>query len=180
MKKHFLIMVAAALGAIALLGQARAQTTTLYVYSVKFVCGLQIVSSVQFPPPHEPTVKPGNYATAINVHNYHLKPVTLRKKAVIARPESVQPRGPISPTVSENLGPNQALTVDCNEIAKLFPVGAAPLPPFIDGFVEIVSPVQLSVAAVYTTQTCTNPANKCSILGDLDIDVVTQSAFKDQ
>ncbi len=70
--------------------------------------------------------------------------------------------------------------MDCNEIAKLFPVGTAPLPPFIDGFVEIVSPVQLSVAAVYTTQTCTNPANKCSILGDLDIDVVTQSAFRDQ
>jgi hypothetical protein len=177
MNKRFTILIAAALVVIALVGQARAQ---LYVYSVKFVCGLQVISSSQFPPPHEPTVKPGNYATAINVHNYHLKPITLRKKAVIARPESVQPRGPISPIVSENLGPNQALTVDCNEIAHLFPVGTAPLPPFIDGFVEIVSPVQLSVAAVYTTQTCTNPANKCSILGDLDIDVVTQSAFRDQ
>ncbi len=177
MKKHLLIMVAAALVVIALVGQARAQ---LFVYSVKFVSGLQIVPSTQFPPPHEPTVKPGNYATAINVHNYHLKPVTLRKKAVIARPESVSPRGPISAIVGENLGPNQALTVDCNEIVKLFPAGTAPLPPFIDGFVEIVSPVQLSVAAVYTTQTCTNPANKCSILGDLAIEVVPQSAFRDQ
>jgi len=176
MSKRFTILVAAVLAVIALGGQARAQ---LYVYSVKYVCGLQVIPSNQFPPPHEPTVKPGNYATAINVHNYHLKLTTLRKKAVIARPES-QPRGPISAIVSENLGPNQALTVDCNEIAKLFPVGSAPLPPFIDGFVEIVSPVQLSVAAVYTTQTCTNPANKCSILGDLSIEVVPQAAFRDQ
>jgi hypothetical protein len=56
----------------------------------------------------------------------------------------------------------------------------APLPPFIDGFVEIVSPLQLSVAAVYTSQTCTNPANKCSVLGDLSLEVVPQSAFRDQ
>jgi|SRR5262249_20065515 len=179
MKNHPLTIVAAAVGAIAFLGQARAQVTP-FVYSVKFVCGLQIVPSIQFPAPREPTVKPGNYATAINVHNYHLKAITLRKKAVIARPESVLPRGPISASVAETLGPNQALTVDCNEIVKLFPVGAAPLPPFIDGFVEIVSPLQLSVAAVYTSQTCTNPANKCSVLGDLGLEVVPQSAFRDQ
>ena len=59
----------------------------------------------QFVPPHEPTVKPGNYATAINIHNYYLKPTTLRKKAVIALPESVLPRGQISPIIGEDLEP---------------------------------------------------------------------------
>jgi hypothetical protein len=180
MKKHLLIMAAAGMALLGSLGQARAQLTPLFVYSVKFVCGLQVVPSIQFPPPREPTVKPGNYVTAINVHNYHLKATALRKKAVIALPESILTRGRISTIVAENLGPNQALTVDCNEIVKLFPVAPVPLPPFIDGFVEIVSPVQLSVAAVYTSQTCTNPANRCTILGDLDLEVVPQQAFRDQ
>ncbi len=179
MKKQVVTMAAAALGVIALLGQARAQTPP-FVYSVKFVCGLQVVPSLQFPPPHEPSVKPGNYATAINVHNYHNVQVVLRlKKAVIARPESVMPRGPISKLVTgEPIDADRALTVDCNEIALLY--SGVTLPPFIEGFVEIVSPLQLSVVAVYTTQTCTNPVNKCSILGDLAIEVVPQSAFRDQ
>ena len=179
--KKYAVIVIAALSVMAAVGQARAQGTTLFVYSVKFVCGVQGVPSSQFPPPHEPTVKPGNYATAINVHNYHVATAgtSLRKKAVIALPESVNPRGRISTIVGEKLGANQALTVDCNEIAKLF-VGVA-LPPFIDGFVEIVSPVQLSVAAVYTSQTCINPmGSKCGSLGDLSLEVVPQTAFRDQ
>jgi hypothetical protein len=180
MKKHAIIVIAA-LGVMVAIGQARAQGTALYTYSVKFLCGLQGVPSSQFPPPREPTVKPGNYATAINVHNYHVATsgTSFRKKAVIARPESVNPRGPISTVVGEKLGPNQALTVDCNEIAKLF--GPIALPPFIDGFVEIVSPVQLSVTAVYTTQTCITPSGtKCGSLGDLSLEAVPQTAFRDQ
>jgi hypothetical protein len=181
--KKYAVIVIAALGVMAAIGQARAQVSPLYTYSVKFVCGLQSVPSSQFPPPREPTVKPGNYATAINVHNYHVATsgTSFRKKAVIARPESVSPRGPISTIVGEKLGPNQALSVDCNEIAKLFP-STVPLPPFIDGFVEIVSPVQLSVTAVYTTQTCNMPAGSkgCASLGDLSIEVVPQTAFRDQ
>jgi hypothetical protein len=49
-----------------------------YVYAVKFVCGYQ-------PPlPHtgkfgEPVVKPGNYATDINIHNPQTQPQNLQK-----------------------------------------------------------------------------------------------------
>jgi hypothetical protein len=180
MKTRALILVAA-LSAIASIAPAGAQPVPPFVYSVKFVCGLQAIPASQFPPPHEPTVKPGNYATSINVHNYHIATtgVTFQKKAVIAFPES-QARGPISNIIKESLRPNQALSVDCNELEHLFPPPVA-LPPFIEGFVEIVSPVQLSVTAVYTTQTCVTPSGtRCASLGDLAIEVVPQSAFRDQ
>ena len=177
--KKSLVIVAAAFTVMAAIGQARAQAAPLFVYSVKYVCGLQTIPSTSFRPPAEPPVKPGNYATAINFHNYHLKGTVLRKKAVIAGVPGVS-AGQISPITGLDIGPNQALTIDCNQIFKAFPVGSAPLPPFIEGFVEIMSPVQLSVAAVYTSQTCINPANRCSVLGEVTLDVVTQSAFRDQ
>src|SRR5215831_4158638 len=49
------------------------------VYSVKFICGDQSAIP-NLRPPSEPPVKPGNYATAINIHNYHLD-----QTAVIAK-----------------------------------------------------------------------------------------------
>jgi len=105
---------------------------------VKFVCGLQ--PPVQPPQTQfEPPVKPGNYATAVNVHNYHpSQTVPLAKKAVIALQEDTKPRGPISRLVSDSLDPDQAFEVDCNEIVGLLQTAAVPLPPFIKGFVEIV------------------------------------------
>src|SRR5712692_4278018 len=82
----------------------------LCIYSVKFVCGLQ--PPVQPPQTQfEPPVKPGNYATAVNVHNYHpSQTVPLAKKAVVAFPEDV-PQGPgqISPFQKLILGPDQAV-----------------------------------------------------------------------
>jgi hypothetical protein len=172
--KMCLIIVAAALAIMAAIGQARAQAgTPSYVYSVKYVCGLQIIASTQFRPPAEPPVKPGNYATAINIHNYHTKETSIATKAVVAG-------GQIGKLAGRGMLPNQALNLSCAQIVAMIPPTTAPLPMFIEGFVEIVSPVQLSVAAVYTSQTCINPGAKCSMLGELSIDVVTQSAFRDQ
>jgi hypothetical protein len=175
MKKHGVIVIAAAaLGVLASTGLARAQASTApYVYSVKYLCGLQVVPSTQFPPPQEPPVKPGNYATAINIHNYHLKPTVFQRKSVVAG-------GAIGKLLARQiLAANQAVTVGCQQIVAAIPPGTTVPPPFIEGFAEIVSPVQLSVTAVYTTQTCVNPG-KCSELGSLSIEVVPQSAFRDQ
>ena len=94
--KKSLVIVAAAFTVMAAIGQARAQAAPLFVYSVKYVCGLQTIPSTSFRPPAEPPVKPGNYATAINFHNYHLKGTDLRKKAVIAG-RSRRFRGPDQP-----------------------------------------------------------------------------------
>jgi hypothetical protein len=178
------LLAIAVLGSTLCLGQAQAQTTPQYVYSVKFLCGLQVLGPRVFIPPQEPPVKPGNYATAVNIHNFHNADAVFAKKAVVALPERQTQRGPVSNFVKEVLGPDQALEVDCTDIVSLFAPPVA-LPPFIKGFVEIVSPVQLSVTAVYTAQTCKNPKTQkvstqignCSQLGELALEVVPQNPF---
>jgi len=194
--KSLIIMVIVAVVLGASLGSAQAQgsPTPSFLYSVKFVCGLQTLGSPAFAPPKEPPVKPGNYATAVNIHNFHNGPnatVEFCKKAVVALPERILPRGPVSPIKFDALGPDQALEVDCTDIASLFPAGTK-LPPFIKGFVEINSPVELSVTAVYTAQTCRDPQlikkgadpdaiipfpGFCRSLGELDLEVVPQNHF---
>ena len=145
------------------------------LYSVKFLCGLQTTSSTIFSPPQEPPVKPGNYATAINIHNFSDKDVKLQKKAVIALPER-EPRGPISAFATDVLRPDEAMEVDCTDIAGLF--GGLTLPGFIKGFVEINSPVELSVIAVYSAQTCHPDAAKtCATLGELDFELEQYRPF---
>jgi hypothetical protein len=144
--------------------QAQAQTQTCSiggqpcVYSVKFICGDQgPIPNLR--PPREPPVKPGNYATAVNIHNFHLdQQAVILKSAVIALPESQKPGQPSQPrTVA--LGPGQAFEIDCSDIVSLFPSSPA-LPAFIKGFVELRgSPgapfPTLSVTAVYTAQATT-------------------------
>ena len=154
---------------------ATAEAQQLFLYSVKFLCGQQ--TKLPGPPPLEPPVKPGNYATAVNLHNFQPREVIIQKKAVIALPQG-QPPGPISNFARDLLLPNQALEVDCSNIVALFPPTIV-LPAFIKGFVEIISPVELSVVAVYTAQTCRGvpPDDLCSVLGELDLEVVPQRSF---
>jgi len=55
------------------------------VYSVKYVCGVQ-AALANLRLPSEPPVKPGNYATAINIHNFHQdqKAVILKRAVIVA------------------------------------------------------------------------------------------------
>ena len=50
-------------------------------YAVKFVCGMQppLQTATGQPGLGEPVVKPGNYATEINIHNFMYREVPLRK-----------------------------------------------------------------------------------------------------
>jgi hypothetical protein len=160
------------------------------VYSVKFLLGFQdpvpINPARGFGPQSEPRVKPGNYATAVNIHNFHTFQVTLCKKAVLAPPEhcftSVPSNDPactriIGKPVTLTLGPDDAFEVDCQDIVSLlFPQGTTtPIPPFIKGFVEISVAPQfflplnnpISVTGVYTSMICPNsfdqtPGGTCS------------------
>lgn len=147
------------------------------IYSVKFVCGLQFPNTTLVPP-SEPPVKPGNYATAVNIHNFHNdQTVTIAKKAVIANPEN-QPPGEISRFQKVTLAPDQALEIDCPDIASLLANPVAPLPSFIKGFVEVISPTTLSVTGVYTAQACdVTTAGQCSQTGPVSVDVVPEQAF---
>lgn len=139
-----------------------------FIYSVKFVCGLQTLptNTQQFPPPQEPPVKPGNYATSINIHNIFETENFIFTKAVIAG-------GIVGPFTGLVLGPNRAIVIDCTQIFRM--LGGVPVTQtFIEGFVEIGSRTKLSVASVYTSQTCLNPGptTKCSQLGELSTTVV--------
>jgi hypothetical protein len=152
---------------------AWAQSCNFCVYSVKFICGAQQFDP-NIVPPTEPPVKPGNYATAINIHNFHAGPeqaVTIMKSAVIAYPESNQQDQVGPPGQSVTVKPGHAIEIDCPDIISLLPTA---LPILIKGFVDLRgfpdAPLPpLSVTAVYTAQATTIPDAQP---GPLSIEVV--------
>ena len=161
---------------------ARAQNCSVgrlpCVYSVKFICG-DLSANPNLQLPSEPPVKPGNYATAVNIHNFHQsQKAVILKRAVIANPEN-QPPGQISPFRQVALGPSQAFEIDCADIVTLFGSLPAPLPPFIKGFVELrgqpPNPFPtLSVTAVYTAQAATAAGTQG---GPVSVEVVPVQPF---
>src|SRR6516164_2174086 len=161
---------------------ARAQNCSVgrlpCVYSVKFICGDQSADP-NLHLPSEPPVKPGNYATAVNIHNFHQdQKAVIQKRAVIANPEN-QPPGLISRPRQVILGPDQAFEIDCSDIVTLFGPLPAPLPQFIKGFVELrglpPNPFPtLSVTAVYTAQATTAAGTQG---GPVSIEVVPVQPF---
>jgi hypothetical protein len=134
----------------------------VWSYAAKFVCGFQDINAAGVPAPGEPVVKPGNYATEINIHNPSYKHMPLRKKFlvlvnlqnpqspwIIREPAQVEPMKIITMT----LGPDYATMDDCNNLWRLT-YGAASVPPspmpvFI-GYLVVLSPQELDVDVVYT------------------------------
>jgi hypothetical protein len=110
-----------------------------FQYAVKFVCGEADERGI---------VAPGQYFTAINIHNpSSTRPVKFQWKIAIA-PPGVK-GGPISKFFDAGLKPDQALEIDCPDITRRSPgVEFKPL----KGFVVILSPCELDVVAVYTAQ----------------------------
>jgi len=132
------------------------------VYAVKFLCG-------SFTPPfpseeREWPVKPGNYFTAINVHNPNSVLVSFQKKAVLLyggerppRPEEPMPPGKL---FEASLKDDWGLEIDCTDIRKQLLGSAVPsAPAFITGWVVIEvpgtpkhpEPRPIDVTAVYTS-----------------------------
>ena len=115
----------------------------LRTYSAKFVCGA-FTGDIEGP------VKPGNYATAINVHNLQDEPVEFTKKAVLSVRED-EPSSPPSSAIPLTRGPDEALEIDCADIRQI--LGLPPGEEFIKGFVVIRSDsVEMDVVAVYTAR----------------------------
>jgi hypothetical protein len=102
-------------------------------------------------------IKPGNYATAINIHNPSLgaEPVTIYKRAVLAPGEGEDTQSP-SKFLNYSLSPGHAVEVDCYDIEQrmlnLGPTFATTPDNFIKGFVTILSRDQLDVVGVYTAE----------------------------
>jgi hypothetical protein len=113
-----------------------------FMYPVKFVC----VPGVG--PDSSPFVAQ-NYSTVINVHNPHSNSISLLKKAVLAQSEDEE-RGNISRLVKDMLSPDEALSVNCDDIAALF--NGSKVHQIRDGFVVLISKFELDVSAVYTTK----------------------------
>src|SRR6266446_8021626 len=96
------------------------------IYSVKFLCG-------DFPIPTSGTqsegpVKPGDYQTAINVHNPNFSPVSFVKKAVLMFPnidpacQFECPRRP-GQLYTATLKSDWGMEIDCADIRKVLLAG---------------------------------------------------------
>ena len=116
---------------------AHAQTQlSLKTYAAKFVCGKG-----------EPRIaSEGQYFTMINVHNPSpFKKAPYIKRFAIALPD--ERPGKISNFFGAILGPDEAMTIDCENIYKHTQV---PSGQFLEGFALIYALEELDVVAVYT------------------------------
>jgi hypothetical protein len=123
----------------------------LHSYSVKFVCGIQKDRDRDCTP-----VRPGIYATEINIHNFSSTEAKIHKLLLptvfAGAPAGREPRI-VEPKIVDTivLPPNTATMDDCYRIAELLFGARPPMPmPLTIGFIEIISPVELAVTAVYT------------------------------
>lgn len=146
-----------------------------YLYAAKFVCGLQ--GTVALNPPQEPPVKPGNYATSINVVNplpsnfNNSGTIRVRKIAVISYPEPTYTDHASSALKYISVNPLRSFYIDCADIfGSIFPtppVGG--WPSFIEGYVVLYAEKPLRVTAVYTSEA---PAAIGSYDPDIDVEDV--------
>jgi hypothetical protein len=135
------------------------------VYAVKFLCGSFLPKSLTPPTDgFEWPVKPGNYLTAINVHNPNSVSLSFQKKAVLLyradKPSNPEEPMPPGRWFEAALKDDWGFEIDCNDIRNKLLGGAAPgAPTFITGWVVIevkgtanrLEPRPLDVTAVYTS-----------------------------
>jgi len=131
-------------------------------FAAKFVCGEQVADQAGQPIAGEPVVKPGNYATEINIHNPHyLGPIQIRQKALLLVDRG-EPVGrapgiaqPIAFSPLFGLPDDGATMMDCNGIWNLLNPGTTPPTPMplTIGYLVIVSPANLDVVSVMTATT---------------------------
>ena len=118
-----------------------------FVYSVKFICGVQNPSTACTP------VRPGAYATEINIHNFHQPggPTAHIQKRILHLVNNNQTVG-LEPQIANaqnfaniTLPPDTATMDDCCNLGPNFAPNALNI-----GFLELSSNLTLNVTAVYT------------------------------
>ena len=120
--------------------QAQLKETAGFQYAVKSVCGKS----------KGVVVAPGEYFTAINVHNPNEKGINFKWKFATALPG--KQRGQVSKFSDVMLEPDQAFEIDCPDIFQR----AESKDGFVKGFVVIESDLELDVVAVYTAAGATS------------------------
>jgi len=136
------------LGIILILVAGSAFAQTQFTYVAKFICGKTSGT--------EPAVfafAPGSYFTSVNVRNASNVNVTVQKR--FSRGNLGETMGIISPFFAMPLQPARTAEVECRSIYAHLNV---PLGAFIEGFVELRSPVELDVEGIYTLQSGTSVA----------------------
>jgi hypothetical protein len=106
-----------------------------FQYAAKFLCTANIPGTSQT----TTSVLPGVYQTAVNIHNPNDQTVRWRRKIT-------QPGLGISKFIEDQLKPDEAARVDCDQIARDF----GPFIHGVEGFLVIESTQTLDVTAVYT------------------------------
>ncbi len=110
-------------------------------YAVKFLCGKAPGGDAAA------VVAPGQYFTAVNVHNPARTGVGFIKKVALAN--AFQKPGKVSKFVEGKLGPDEAMEVDCRELARMG--GVAPGALFGGYLVfETKEGTELDIVAIYT------------------------------
>lgn len=117
---------------------------TSFVYSAKFLCG-----TVEGPDSAgavaEPPVKPGNYATDIDIHNFQNETVEL---AVTVTTDQFRRSGE---TQTLRIGPDSSTQLSCRDLVELLGREIASR-SFVKGFVEVETETEVEIAAVYTSK----------------------------
>lgn len=126
-----------------------AQQNGYYSYSVKFVCGRQGSDDPQLA-----VVRPGVYATEINIYNYGAKEASIKKRAIplVVNGQAIGREPNYSRIQGEDsivLPPETATMDDCYRITRI--LGMAP-GTYVIGFLQLVSDRDLDVTAVYTSE----------------------------
>jgi hypothetical protein len=161
-------------------------------FAAKFVCGEQLADVPGQETSGEPPVKPGNYATEINIHNPHYRgPIQIRTKVVLLVEGTRAARAPTTaaPSVFSPLfalRDDAGTMQDCNGIwEQLNPGVPPPSPmPLMIGYFVIVSPANLDVVSVLTATTSTSNLEPAGIaLETLVVEgkrvVIPSTAFPD-
>ena len=124
----------------------------IFSYSVKYVCGVQEACDCSC----TTGVRPGSYATEINIYNYNDDNAPIEKRVVpvvfAGAPQGREPKfASIKARDKMVLPPNSATMDDCCRIVEML-LDSAPSAkfPLNIGFLEILSTVELKVTAVYT------------------------------
>lgn len=128
-----------------------------YSFAVKYVCGNHRVSE------NAASVRPANYATDINIHNYQyvsnqdLQIFMVKKVLVLVQGETAPGREPnaVGPKAwdSISLGPDYATMDDCPRIWELLSEQTGiPIGTPIIGYMIFISTHNLDIDAVYTAQ----------------------------
>jgi hypothetical protein len=121
-----------------------------YRYVAKFVCGTVEPYNEGCSP-----VRPGRYATEINIYNGHCSAAAIEKRVtpVVLKGEPIGREPRVAKEMARDritLPPHTATMDDCCRLAELLKQPVTLNGPLTIGFLEIVSDAPLTVTAVYT------------------------------